>query len=237
MKYAALFILVLIICIIPVTAQQPWCEINRIWFQHNESPDITGYETWINYPSGGQEIIENVSIRNIDGYTKIDTYISPPGEPAAYSILKGLRTYHGFFYVSTNVGITKVRYEPFVKKANGTEVILYQLDTADINDLAVKEIITNYASTVDLGIDPTDRLGVNVYAVTDHSSNVVVNFVYQGIDHASYVDSGYFDCTAPITPTIPNLPAAEPDPLGILIGYIPLAIIVAGILIFVRVAW
>ena len=209
MRFAALFILVLIICIIPVTAQQPWCEINRIWFQHNESPDITGYETWINYPSGGPEIIENVSIRNIDGYTKIDTYISPPGEPAAYSILKGLRTYHGFFYVSTNVGITKIRYEPFVKKANGTEVILYQLDTADIDSLEVAEIITNYASTVDLDMDPTDRLGVNVYAVTDHSSNVVVNFVYQGIDHASYVDSGYFDCIATVTPTIPDLPATS----------------------------
>lgn len=209
MRFAALFILVLIICIIPVTAQQPWCEINRIWFQHNESPDITGYETWINYPSGGPEIIENVSIRNIDGYKKIDTYISSPGEPAAYSILKGLRTYHGFFYISTNVGITKIRYEPFVKKANGTEVILYQLDTADIDSLEVEEVITNYASTVDLNMDPTDRLGVNVYAVTDHSSNVVVNFVYQGIDHASYVDSGYFDCTAPVTPTIPNLPATS----------------------------
>ena len=209
MRFAALFILVLIICIIPVTAQQPWCEINRIWFQHNESPDITGYETWINYPSGGPEIIENVSIRNIDGYTKIDTYISPPGAPAAYAILKGLRTYHGFFYVSVNVGTTKIRYEPFVKKANGTEVILYQLDTADIDSLEVTEVVTNYASTVDLDMDPTDRLGVNVYAVTDHSSNVVVNFVYQGIDHASYVDSGYFDCTPPVTPTIPNLPATS----------------------------
>jgi len=116
-------------------------------------------------------------------------------------------------------------------------VILYQLDTADIDSLEVTEVITNYASTVDLDMDVTDRLGVNVYAVTDHSSNVVVNFVYQGIDHASYVDSGFFDCTAPITPTIPNLPAAEPDPLGILIGYIPLAIIVAVIIIFVRVTW
>jgi hypothetical protein len=231
MRFAALFLLVLIICIIPVTAQQPWCEINRIWFQHNESPDITGYETWINYPSGGPEIIENVSIRNIDGYKKIDTYISPPGEPAAYSILKGLRTYRGFFYVSTSVGITKVRYEPFVKKANGTEVILYQLDTADIDNLEVTEVITNYASTVDLGIDPTDRLGVNVYAVTDHSSNVVVNFVYQGIDHASYVDSGYFDCTAPITPTIPNLPAATPDYLG----FIVMLGIAGGILVLVRI--
>jgi len=58
-------------------------------------------------------------------------------------------------------------------------------------------------------MDVTDRLGVNVYAVTDHSSNVVVNFVYQGIDHASYVDSGYFDCIAPVNPTIPNLPATS----------------------------
>lgn len=231
MRFAALFILVLIICIIPVTAQQPWCEINRIWFQHNESPDITGYETWINYPSGGPEIIENVSIRNIDGYTKIDTYISPPGEPAAYSILKGLRTYHGFFYVSTNVGITKVRYEPFVKKANGTEVILYQLDTADIDSLEVEEVITNYASTVDLDMDPTDRLGVNVYAVTDHSSNVVVNFVYQGIDHASYVDSGYFDCTAPITPTIPNLPATQKPYWGIEWYYWVIGAIMSGIIL------
>jgi len=231
MRFAALFILVLIICIIPVTAQQPWCEINRIWFQHNESPDITGYETWINYPSGGPEIIENVSIRNIDGYTKIDTYISPPGEPAAYSILKGLRTYHGFFYVSTNVGITKIRYEPFVKKANGTEVILYQLDTADIDSLEVEEVITNYASTVDLGIDPTDRLGVNVYAVTDHSSNVVVNFVYQGIDHASYVDSGYFDCVAPTTPTIPNLPATQKPLWGIEWYYWIIGAIVSGLIL------
>lgn len=231
MRFPAVFILVLILCIIPVTAQQPWCEINRIWFQHNESPDITGYETWINYQSGGPEIIENVSIRNIDGYTKIDTYISSPGEPAAYSILKGLRTYHGFFYVSTNVGITKIRYEPFVKKANGTEVILYQLDTADINSLTVSEVITNYASTVDLGIDPTDRLGVNVYAVTDHSSNVVVNFVYQGIDHASYVDSGYFDCTAPVTPTIPNLPATQKPLWGIEWYYWVIGAITAGLIV------
>lgn len=231
MRFAALFILVLIICIIPVTAQQPWCEINRIWFQHNESPDITGYETWINYPSGGTEIIENVSIRNIDGYKKIDTYISPPGEPATYSILKGLRTYHGFYFVSTNVGITKIRYEPFVKKANGTEVTLYQLDTADINSLTVSEVVTNYASTLDLDMDPTDRLGVNVYAVTDHSSNVVVNFVYQGIDHASYVDSGYFDCTAPEIPTIPNLPATQKPFLGIEWYYWVLGAIAAGLIV------
>lgn len=211
---AALFLLVFIICIVPVSAQQPWCEINRIWFQHNQTPDITGYETWVNYPSGDIEIDENVSVKNTDGFVKIDTYITPLNQPKAYTILKGLRTYHGFFYVSTNVGITKIRYETFVRKINGTETILYQLDTVDINDLTVKEIVTNYASPTDLDMDVTDRLGVNVYAFTDHSSPVVVHFVYQGIDHASYVDSGYFDCTAPTTQEIPNLPAKEPSFFG-----------------------
>lgn len=211
MRLEALFILVLIFTIIPASAQLPWCEIQSIYFQHNETPDITGYETWINYPSGGTEIDENVSVKNTDGLKKIDTYISPPNEPRAYSILKGLRTYHTYHYVSTAVGNTKIRFQPFLRKANGTEVVLYNLDTADIDDLTTTEVITNYASTTDLKMEVTDRLGVNVYAFTDHSSPVVVHFVYQGYNHTSHVDSGYFDCVAPVTQEIPNLPATKPD--------------------------
>jgi len=80
-------------------------------------------------------------------------------------------------------------------------------------------------------MDVTDRLGVNVYAVTDHSSNVVVNFVYQGIDHASYVDSGYFDCTAPVTPIIPNFPATQKPFWGIEWYYWVIGAIAAGLIV------
>jgi len=207
MRLTAVFILIIFL-LVPASAQ--WCGITTIFFEpQNQTVGSDTYHTWINYPTADNETTKIVTLRNTDGYKLVQSFLSPPGTPDISNIYEGVRSYHSFGYVSSNPGNTRLMYEPFTLSESGTKSVLYQLETADINTLVEPaEINTVYASTTDLVINPTDRLGCNVYAVTDHPADVDVYFVYGGITNTSHVESGFFDCAQPTPePTIPDLPA------------------------------
>lgn len=190
------FSFIILLIISPVTAQTEWCGVNTLYFQHQNSPDITTYEQLINYPSGAPETDESVTVKASDGLKLIDTYISPDGSPGSSSLLKGLRRYRTFHYVDKAAGTTKINFTPFIRYTNGTEKVLYTVATDDINDLTVNEYLTSYVSPVDFNFSVGDRFGIRVYAKTDQQSNVVVHWVYEGSYHYSSVESGSFVCPA-----------------------------------------
>ncbi len=197
MKNKIIILFLLFLLVAPASAQSSaqWCGIQTLFFQNAPSPDITGYEQLINYPSGAPEIDENITVQSTMGTVLLDTYISPPGSPDVDVLLKGLRRYRTFSYVNSASGTTRLNFTPFVRYANGTERNLYTVMSDDINDLTVNEYLTSYVSPVDLDLSPmTTRLGIRVSANTTHPSPIIVHWVYEGTYHYSSVESGFFVC-------------------------------------------
>jgi hypothetical protein len=180
----------------PVVAQQQsWCGIQTLYFQHNESTSPPGYEELIDYPSGNPEVDESVTVVNTGGLALIDNYIMPEGSmKSTEALLPGLRRYRFYSYVSGASGVTTLNFTAFRRFDNGTEQNFYSARSDDIDALAVTEYDLNYVSQSTLQINPTDRLGIRVYASTTHSAPITVHWVYQGTAHASHFESGYFVC-------------------------------------------
>lgn len=231
---ALLFSLVLLVCILqPVAAQQSYCGIVSLFFQHNTTTNPPGYEELIGYPSGNTEVDESITIKNTDGLVLIDSYITPEGAFAHTSELQaGLRTYKMWHWVDTASGVTTANYSVYLRKSNGTEIFVYSAKSNDVDALVPTRYDTVYVKQVPTILEPTDRIVIKVYGGTTHPSPVVFHFVYQGSTRASLVESGYFTCEAEgaqqgaaiyMQPPLVPLPAA-----------IPLLGLVLAVLVFAR---
>lgn len=231
MKRLLLLVAILLIVSPSVVAQQSWCGIQTLYFQHNESITPAGYEELINYPSGNPEVIENVTVINTAGPVLIDNYIMPVGSLADTSeLLQGLRRYRFYAYVSSAVGVTRFNFTAFRRFANGTEQNFYTGLSEDIDALSVTEYDFNYVSQANLALNPTDRLGIRVSANTSHSSNIQAYWVYQGTAHASHFESGYFVCEP--SATVPVYAQQVQTPLEIWL--LPIALLCATVILIRR---
>lgn len=217
---------VLFIVISPCAAQgQSWCGLHTEYFQHNESTSPAGYEELINYPSGNPQVDENVTITVTSGPTLIDSYITPDGAfENTNALLKGLRRYRVYSYVSSNVGTTTLNFSAYKRNASGYETFYYSAISDDINDLVATEYLISYAVVTDLHLDPTDRFVIKVYAQTTHSSPITVHWVYQGTTNTSHVESGYFVCEEEITQPIIESKRLTALPLPIWIVFAAIAV-------------
>lgn len=173
----------------------PVCGQQTLYFQHQNTSDIPGYEELMNFPSGNPQVDENITIKNTDGPVLIDAYIMPTGSISKATILtKGLRTFTTFHYVDLASGTTQINFTAFQRFQNGTEVVFYSQLTDDINSLTATDYTTYRVSQQDVLLNPTDRLGIKVYGQTTHSSPVKLHFLYQGTTNTSHFVSGYFEC-------------------------------------------
>ena len=230
MKRLLLLVAILLI-VSPSVAQQSWCGIQTLYFQHNATTTPAGYEELINYPSGNAEVIENVTVINTGGPVLIDNYIIPVGSLTnTYELLQGLRRYRFYAYVSSAVGVTRFNFTAFRRFANGTEQNFYTGLSEDIDALSVTEYDFNYVSQANLALNPTDRLGIRVSANTSHSSNIQAYWVYQGTAHASHFESGYFVCEP--SATVPVYAQQVQTPLEIWL--LPIALLCATVILIRR---
>jgi hypothetical protein len=213
-------VILVLICLIGSVSADQWCGVNILYFQHQNSPDVTGYEQLINYPSGANEVIESVVVQSTTGTKLIDAYISPAGSPNVTEIYKGLRRYRTFMYVDSATGITRLNFTPFIRYDNGTEKNIYTVMSDDINDLAVNEYLTSYTNQDNITFPTSARFGIRVSANTTHSSPIRVYWVYEGALHHSSVDSGFFVCDEKLDVNDVIPPSGSDKAIGILFGLI-----------------
>jgi len=190
-----------------------WCGITSIYFEHNTTTDIPGYEQLLNRPSGNAEVDENVTVSSTTGPVLIDTYVSNAGMPGPVTLDAGLRRYTTWHYVDSNVGTTQINFSVYRRMLDGNETKFYTVLTEDIDELAATAYVTPYVSVSNITFSATDRLVIRVSAQTTHPAPIKVHFVYQGSYHTSLVESGFFECPSTcciITPTITTTPPSAP---------------------------
>lgn len=210
MKHLAFIFLLLLI--VPASGQ--WCGLQDIFFQHQDSSDIPGYEEWINYPSGNTEVDENVSLTTPNTWYIVDSYATPAGTPDVTAIQSGLRTYYMYAYVENSAGTTTLNITVFKRSSAGIETRLYSIESPDIEATTVTLYTIPYVAPMNLNLDITDRLVAKIYYKTTSAATIKAHFVYQGTTHASFARSGFFICPdekvsssyakeVPINPVIP----------------------------------
>jgi hypothetical protein len=192
MKPHLLFIAMFLI--LPIASAQPWCGIQTMYYQNDVAPDIPTYEQLQNYPSGATETDESVIVNSSAGYVWIDSYITPLGSPYVLEVKPGLRKYSSYAYVNGASGTTILNFSVFKRDIIGCETYFYSVETVDIDALVPTLYETQYVSPANLSLTLTDRIIIKVYGKTTQPSNIVLHWIYEGTEHYSHVESGYFEC-------------------------------------------
>jgi hypothetical protein len=177
----------------PASDRERWCGSPLIFFQHESVPVPAGFEGLDIYPAASGEDDENVTVKDSTGEKLMDSYISLTDFPNIVLIRSGLWRFRMFHYVSTASGDTIFNYSVSIWNTTGWRY-LFHVNTDPVNSLFPVEVLTSYGLTTNTTILESDRIVVNVSAKTDHSSNVIAHFVYEGNTNTSHVQVSYLDC-------------------------------------------
>jgi len=143
----------------------------------------------------------------LDGYI-FDGDVDADGIPA------GEWSFHFHRFVSHTQGVTNLRFEIFSREANGTENVLFSISSGEIDDKdsALEHILITKEA---IPLNPTDRVGIKVYAATTRNSNTIVSIIV-GDGEASYF-------TAPIAIRHNQMRARDAEnshPIGAITGLV-----------------
>ena len=158
-----------------------------LYFRNSASIDPITYEGLIPVPKGATEVDENVTVKS--NRVLVDSYITDIGYPGVTEYPAGLWRFRTFHYVNSASGNTNAVFEVYNRTAGGTETLLFTAVSEDINALTVTEYLTSYVQTTAYPVALTDRIVVKVYGQTDHASNIIFHWVYEGSTHTSHIQT------------------------------------------------
>ena len=159
-----------------------------LYFRNSASIDPITYEGLIPVPKGATEVDENVTVIK-SNRVLVDSYITDIGYPGVTEYPAGLWRFRTYNYVSAANGNTNAVFEVYNRTSAGTETLLFTVVSVDINALATAEYLTSYVQTAAYPVSLTDRIVVKVYGQTDHASNIVFHWVYEGSTHTSHIQT------------------------------------------------
>ena len=212
MKKTFILLLLVAVCILPVSGAFPWCAQQDVFFW-NASSDIAGYKVIDHIPQlAPQSSITTPAFTKSSGEITLGTWATPIGAPGD-ELAPGLWRFRTYAYSSSTSGITTLRFYAINRSASGVETTLFfgNAITKDIDASGVpQEYLTSYARRNSTTLFPGDRLLIRVNASTVSSSSRTLTYQLAGNTNASMVSVGYFLCpelleTAdPITNSVDN---------------------------------
>jgi hypothetical protein len=203
LKKTFILLLLVAVCILPVSGAFPWCAQQDVFFW-NASSDIAGYKVIDHIPQlAPQSSITTPAFTKSSGEITIGTWITPIGSPGD-ELGPGLWRFRTYASSSVTSGATTLRFYAINRSASGVETALFfgNAITTDIDATgAPKEYLTSYARRNSTTLFPGDRLVIRVNASTDSSSSRTLTYEMAGNTNASMVSIGYFLCpTTTVTP-------------------------------------
>jgi hypothetical protein len=88
--------------------------------------------------------------------------------------------------VDSSTDITQIKIYAYSRDADGTETELFNVTSAEINDLTAASVIVTSAQSA-FAVDVTDRLIIKFYALSNSGSAKTVTLYYQGATNYSTV--------------------------------------------------
>ena len=206
---------------ITVTVPAPtseWCGIQYLYFNDTLS-DIPGYQSLLNIASTQTEIDENITITSASGIVPIDSYLSVSGYPGAVILSAGLRTFNVWTYVSSASSESYLIYNESIRHADGSITPIFNMTSQDIDSTSIIQLVTPFTDLESTTFNTTDRLLINISAVTTRVAPTTIHFINGGNAHGSYLETALFICPA-VSTQLPLTAFKQ----NITQGYSPLAV-------------
>lgn len=153
------------------------------YFLTTVDSDVPTYDTMSKAPADEAEIEESVTITNESAL--IESYIADT-EIGSNSIDGGVWEFNYYTYLSSNTGNTFIRTEMYKRTSGGIETLLFSVDSEEINHLVVTALPNISVVESAFACDPTDRIVLKIYAVTDSLTPVTVYLVHSGEEHYTH---------------------------------------------------
>jgi hypothetical protein len=153
----------------------------RIWYFRQTDSDISGYESLQpDTPDADPQDDMTAVVINTGGQVIIEEFASDAGDPNLTEIPAGEYEFRYWAYVSTASGATNLVFKVYKRNTAGTETLLFEVDSPEINALSSNYYTALSVLVTPLAIGATDRIVAKVYAETTHTSNVTAHFLHSG---------------------------------------------------------
>lgn len=153
----------------------------RIWYFRQTDSDISGYESLQpDTPDADPQDDMTTVVINTGGQSIIEEFASDAGDPALTEIPAGEYEFRYWAYVSDASGATNLVFKIYKRNTSGTETLLFEIDSPEINALSSNYYTALYVAVTPFAIAETDRIVAKVYAETTHTSNVTAHFLHSG---------------------------------------------------------
>ena len=154
-----------------------------IYATTNTSSVVSSYYQNSYYPQNISETLITATVTAATSPVLIRTYMHDAQYGDA-TLVGGQWSFDYWSYVDNVSNTTNLRFVIFTRSATGTETNLFTLNGSDINATTLAEQVVQTVQP-SYTVNPTDYIGVKVYAVTDSSSVRTVTYSIGGTSHYS----------------------------------------------------
>ena len=115
---------------------------------------------------------KTITVSSGTGAVLSEVYLFP-SQVGVTNIDSGFWNFNIYAKVSNATGVTRFKLEQFKRHANGTEEVQFTAYSPELNNTAYDWVRTQIYEP-QLSVDPTDRLGLRVYAETTSGATITV---------------------------------------------------------------
>lgn len=149
---------------------------------------IGGYKRWRRaIPTSGEVTLQQTG-KSTDGEMLLGSWITSIGYPGVESLPLGEWDWHMYAHVdnATSESYLKLYVYKFDTVGEGGETELFNVTSADIDDLTVALQHFLYSQSADIALLETDRLVVKAYFYTTRPADVTMTLTYDGAVNVSH---------------------------------------------------
>jgi hypothetical protein len=178
---------------------------NTIFYISHDASDIGGYENLNININSLTEYTESVTIKNTDGETLIDPYITISGNNYSAIESSGLYILHLHAQTTALAGNSYIHAYIYKRNSGGTETQLTK-HTITLTSTALTEYTAEFVLT-GITLTSTDRIVLKFYAETGSSSNRTIGYTYGSTTNFSYLQIPLKSNANPYWVNVQNKPA------------------------------
>jgi hypothetical protein len=181
------------------------------FYLHSDSSDLTGYKEALRDPADTTESTITTNVDSSSGDVSIEEFATNVGDPGVEEIPVGAWRFHIYGRVDDSADTTKYKIQVYKRSTGGSETLLFETESPDIDNTGVTEIQWSYVVSAPIALAVSDRLVYKLLCNTTSPSTRTVTTYIEGSAHASYLRTsisagaqGPMGDTGPLGPTGPQ---------------------------------
>lgn len=185
------------------------------FYLHSESSDLSGYKIAGRDPADTTESSFTTNVDSSGGDVAIEEFATAAGDPGVSEIPVGTWQFSIYGKVDDAVDTTKFKVKVYKRSSGGSETLLFETESADIDSTSTVLMQWNYTVTAAISLQSSDRLVYKLFCNTTSPSQRTVTTYVEGSSHASTLRTSISaGAQGPLGPTGETGPTGSVGPTG-----------------------